>query len=191
VGYNYSGWNTASGGGGTAYAAGQVISPWLTMSNLTLYAQWQAKTGIVVTFDSSGGSAASPASKTVTFGSAYGTLATTARTGHVFDGWFTESSGGTQVTLATNVNNENNHTLYAHWHARNNIVLTFDKNAANATAGAITQWDDLVYGQTLTAQGKTLPDAGNGAPKRTGYDFAGWATTQTLANAGTPDFTDQ
>lgn len=36
-GYTFSGWNTAAGGSGTAYASGQTVTP---ASNLLLYAQW-------------------------------------------------------------------------------------------------------------------------------------------------------
>ena len=53
----------------------------------------------------------------MTFGSAYGTLATTSRTGYTFAGWFTAASGGTQVTAATIVSTASNHTLYAQWTA--------------------------------------------------------------------------
>ena len=51
----------------------------------------------------SGGTAAAPASKSVTSGSTYGTLATISRTGYIFNGWFTAGSGGTLVTTSTTV----------------------------------------------------------------------------------------
>ena len=67
---------------------------------MTLYAQWTANT-YTVTFDANGGSTPVPTSKVVTYGAAYGTLATTSRTGYTFSGWFTAARGGTQVTAAT------------------------------------------------------------------------------------------
>ena len=67
-----------------------------------------------VTFDPNGGSC-SPSSKTVTYGSAYGTLPTPTRTGYTFDGWYTAASDGTKVTSETKVTATGNHTLYAHW----------------------------------------------------------------------------
>ena len=67
---------------------------------MTLYAQWTANT-YTVTFDANGGETPVPASKVVTYDAAYGTLATTSRTGYTFAGWFTAASGGTQVTAAT------------------------------------------------------------------------------------------
>lgn len=65
-------------------------------------------------FDPNGGSC-SPSSKTVTYGSAYGTLPTPTRTGYTFDGWYTAASDGTKVTSETKVTATGNHTLYAHW----------------------------------------------------------------------------
>jgi len=69
-----------------------------------------------VTFDGQGGTAPSPASKSVTYNSTYGTLATTTRTGYTFGGWWTATNGGgTQVLDTTVVTNTANHTLYAKW----------------------------------------------------------------------------
>jgi uncharacterized repeat protein (TIGR02543 family) len=72
-----------------------------------------------ITFDPNGGSTPSPTSKEVTFDAAYGTLATTNRTGYNFDGWFTAAEGGTEVTAETVVAIAQNHTLYAQWTADN------------------------------------------------------------------------
>ena len=55
---------------------------------MTLYAQWTANT-YTVTFDANGGSTAVPTSKVVTYGGAYGTLATTSLAGYTFSGWLT------------------------------------------------------------------------------------------------------
>ena len=53
--------------------------------------------------------------KTVTYDATYGTLPTPTRIGYTFVGWYTASSGGTQVTDSTKVTNSSNHTLYAQW----------------------------------------------------------------------------
>ena len=47
----------------------------------------------------------------------YGTLTPTppTRDYYSFVGWFTSSTGGTQITSSTIVSNSSNHTLYAHW----------------------------------------------------------------------------
>lgn len=68
--------------------------------------------------------------KTVTYGEAYGTLPTPTRIGYTFAGWYTASSGGTQVTDSTKVTNSSNHTLYAQWTKVPNVTgsatMTFD-----------------------------------------------------------------
>jgi uncharacterized repeat protein (TIGR02543 family) len=53
----------------------------------------------------------------VTYGSTYGTLPSTSRTGYTFAGWFTASSGGSQVTSSSTVTITSNQTLYAQWTA--------------------------------------------------------------------------
>jgi uncharacterized repeat protein (TIGR02543 family) len=69
-----------------------------------------------VTFDTQGGTVASPASVIVTNGSTYGTLAGTARAGYTFDGWWTGASGtGAQITSATTVGITAAQILYAKW----------------------------------------------------------------------------
>ncbi|MDR0767123.1 MAG: BspA family leucine-rich repeat surface protein [Methanosarcinales archaeon] len=39
--YEFTGWNTAAGGTGTAYSNEHVFTPWTLRNNMTLYAQWQ------------------------------------------------------------------------------------------------------------------------------------------------------
>ncbi len=53
--------------------------------------------------------------KTVTFGSTYGTLATNSKTGFDFDGWHTGLTDGTEITSSSTYNTDGNQTLYAHW----------------------------------------------------------------------------
>lgn len=54
--------------------------------------------------------------KTVTYDSTYGTLMTPdALPGYVFDGWYTEETGGTKITSTSTVSIDENHTLYARW----------------------------------------------------------------------------
>ena len=65
-----------------------------------------------ITFNANGGSV-NPASKTVTYGSTYGSLPTPTKTDAKFQGWFTED--GTMVTSSTPVTIIENQTLYAHW----------------------------------------------------------------------------
>ena len=59
----------------------------------------------------------------------YGELPTVNRTGHSFDGWFTEE--GKEVTENDTVTKASDHTLYAHWTA-NNYTVTLNVNGGDA-----------------------------------------------------------
>ena len=67
-----------------------------------------------VQFNLSGGTGAAD-SKTVTYGSTYGTLPTPMRVGYTFDGWYTAAEGGARVTESTRVTITATQNLYAHW----------------------------------------------------------------------------
>lgn len=119
-GYTFSGWFTAQSGG-TQVKASTAVS---ITANQTLYAHWTANT-YKVTFNANGGTV-DTASKTVTYDSSYGELPTPTRLGYKFDGWFTKSSGGTQVKSSTTVSITANQTLYAHWTVQSIIRVQAD-----------------------------------------------------------------
>ena len=73
---------------------------------------------------------ASPTNKPVTYDSTYGELATTTRTGHTFNGWFTAATGGTLVTSASTVDITADQTLFAQWTA-STYTVTFDANGGD------------------------------------------------------------
>ncbi|GHU01046.1 hypothetical protein FACS1894147_00150 [Spirochaetia bacterium] len=111
TGCTFNGWNTNSSGTGTAYPAGSSIT---VSGNITLYAYWTVK----VTYNANGGSGTAPGAQTVTSGSSVtltgqGTLT---RTGCVFGGWNTSSSGlGTNYFVGASLTVIENVTLYAKW----------------------------------------------------------------------------
>ena len=72
--WTFLSWNTASGGGGTAYSPG---AQYAADAGLTLYAQWTAP--------------------------AAGELPTPRRQDHIFDGWYTAAEGGSPVADQTAV----------------------------------------------------------------------------------------
>ena len=109
TGYSFSGWYTATSGG-THVTSSTSVS---TTGNRTIYAHWTANT-YTLTYNANGGSV-SPTSKSITFDSTYGTLPTPTRTGYTFNGWYTATSGGTEVTSSTSVSTTGNRTIYAHW----------------------------------------------------------------------------
>lgn len=80
-----------------------------------------------VVFNPNGG-IVSTTSKTVTVGDTYGTLPIPSRGGYIFDGWYTQLTGGDKITHTSIVSNNSDHILYAHWSSSNNNV-----NSTNVT----------------------------------------------------------
>ncbi|MEG1299913.1 MAG: InlB B-repeat-containing protein [Erysipelotrichaceae bacterium] len=151
-GYDFLGWTTDAGVG---WSSGTVYN---RLGSTTLYAQWSA-TYYTVTFNSNGGNAASPGSKTVRYGDAYGSMPTPSRTYYNFLGWFTGS--GTQVTSGTGYYNTGNTVLYAHWQQ---VVSTL--NFYNAITGAYNyQYIGVGNSTTATAVGAS------------GYYFQSWTSS--------------
>lgn len=116
TGYTFGGWWTAPGSGGTYIGPmGGAFTVGSYASQTTFYAYWYATT-YTLNYDANGGSV-SPSSKTVTYNSTYGTLPTPTRTGYSFNGWFTATTGGTQVTSATTYTTASDSTIFAQWTA--------------------------------------------------------------------------
>ena len=82
----------------------------------------------IVSFDPNGG-IVSPTSKIVIEGNTYGDLPIPTRTGHIFDGWFTQLSGGEEITSSTEVTQTSDHTLYAHW--KKVVTISFDTDGGS------------------------------------------------------------
>lgn len=161
---------------GTSYAATTVTGTWYLwtkgqdwyLDTQTSFSYSVPAATFTVTFDKNGGNDPSSASKTVTYGSTYGTLATCTRTGYTFAGWYTAASGGTQVTSGTTVSITADQTLYAHWTA-NTYTVTFNTNGGTTPTASKSVTYASTYG--------TLP-----TPTRSGYAFLGW---YTAASGGT------
>ena len=97
-------------------------------------------TTYTVTWNANGGTCAT-ATSTVEENTAVGTLPEASRDGYTFDGWFTQATGGTQVTSSTVITADI--TFYAHW----------TENQGGGGEGC----DEWGYGTTVT----TVPSAGN------------------------------
>jgi uncharacterized repeat protein (TIGR02543 family) len=113
-GFAFGGWYDGDDGRGALVTADTVVT---VETNHVLYARWTGAS-VTVRFDAAGGASPTPASRTVTFGEAYGPLATTSRAGHAFDGWWTTPAGqapGVEVTAATIVSIASDHVLHARW----------------------------------------------------------------------------
>jgi uncharacterized repeat protein (TIGR02543 family) len=115
-----------------------------------------------VTFDPNGGTVTS---ETSTTGTSWrlASLPTPTRTGYTFNGWFTDTTGSTQVTTSTTFSS--NSTIYARW-AFKNYTITFNTNGGS-----------LYTSSGQTGEGWKLSPLPT--PTRSGYNFVGWFTQET------------
>ena len=161
IGYSFSGWYTAAEGGEQITSSSTVQ----TAAEHTLFAHWSSKE-YSITFNAMGGTS-SMDQKAISSGEAYcegepeGWPAAQ-KTGHTFDGWFTEESGGTEIDGTEIFSTAQNVTLYAHWTA-NTYDVTFDANGGTTPTAS----KSVTYGEAYGA----LPE-----PVRSGYAFLGWFT---------------
>ncbi len=155
TGYTFDGWYTSDGTEVTPY------DTYTTPEDTTYYARWIAD--LYITFYANGGEVYGGVS--VGFGVGYGEtveiLPTASREGYIFDGWFTEPTGGTRFTVETIVTS--NMSVYAHWTQELIFSVSFDATGGTASESV------MVTG----ADGKlpSLPTA-----ERNGYFFVGWYT---------------
>ena len=156
-GYTFAGWNTESGGGGTAY--GNTANFPMNVEGVTLYAQWEAVPleTFTVTFNSNGGSAVSAQDvvegETVSVPDPVPT-----RLGHSFDGWF---NGATAYDFGMPVTG--NLTLTAEW-TPNDYDVVFDANGG--TGSMVSQ--SITFGTSANLTANSFA--------RDGHTFAGWTT---------------
>lgn len=134
TGYSFAGWYTEKTGGTEVKSDTTVGKDPPTR----LYAHWTANKYLVY-FDANGGEfntaggTVSKKNSTVTYGSKYNSMPTPTRTGgYNFAGWYTEATGGTEITSDTTVTTAKTHILYAHWHltparAPYNVKLRMDE----------------------------------------------------------------
>jgi Listeria/Bacterioides repeat len=153
-GYTFGGWG----------ASGSVIT-----ENKEFNATWTANT-YTITLDPRAGTVF-PATKNVTFGAAF-SLPEPAREGYIFTGWYTGSTGGTQITDADGKSlavwsTANSVKLYARWvHPSHTVTLT--KNigvAGDVTGGGLKEETTSVTLSSTT---------------RAGYAWLGWFADDEL-----------
>lgn len=119
-GYTFKGWYTAASGG-TLITSSTIFNG---TSNITLYAQWTANT-YTVTLNPNGGTV-SPTSISITYDNTYGILPIPTRNNYEFLGWYTSSSGGTQITPSTKYTTASNTTIYAQWQSNGTVRINID-----------------------------------------------------------------
>ncbi|NLD93189.1 MAG: hypothetical protein GX639_11040 [Fibrobacter sp.] len=161
-GYTFTGWNSIADGTGSGYHAGDTVIA--DTVNIVLYAQWTINQ-YKVTFNSQSGSAVD--SQIVNYNDTAKTPSVPIKSGYTFGGWFKESACTNPWTFGTD-KVTGNVTLFAKW-TPNPYNVTFDKNDSSAT--------ESIAQQTIT-YGISAPLTANGFTK-TGYSFAGWATSSS------------
>lgn len=169
AGYEFKGWDTATGGNGTRYYPLDTIPGNLTTvdgDTINLYAQWKEST-YTVTWDLTGGtidgSDVNPVN-TATFGGLYTLPAgKLIKAGGKFDGWYTAPEGGVKITAASTVSITANTSFYVHWAAAT-YTIAYNANGGTGEMDSTS----ATYGQDaiLSENGFT----------RLGYTFAGWNT---------------
>ena len=119
---------------------------------------------ITVTLDPVGGNCAKETVR-VRAGGVYGILPVPTKAGMNFQGWFRQESGGEPINEVTAVLSETDHTLYAHWSEKAELLLTFDPNGGRISPYSAEKkiYPGNPYGE--------LPE-----PLRSGYRFCGWFT---------------
>ena len=94
----------------------------------------------LVTFDGNGGfvnGVLSKSEREVMNGKTYGALNKAARKGYIFNGWYTQKTGGNQVTADTKVDLTKNITLYAQW-SKVSVVQGKISKLVNTKPGRLT-----------------------------------------------------
>lgn len=155
-GYEFLGWSESALDDSALYPAGSLFN---RDENTVLYAVWK-NAEMIVTFEADGGTNVSD--KTVSYSEPYGALPETSKDNYVFEGWYTQSGGGTVVTAETVVSATGNHTLYARWSPAR-YAITFDANGGNCELSE----KYVLYGSQIGE----LPEA-----EREGSVLAGWYT---------------
>ena len=144
---------------------------------------------VTITFNANGGSV-SPASMKILKNGSISSLPTPSFTGRNFNGWFTATSGGTQVTTATTFAADT--TIYAHW-TMITYTIVYNANGGTGAPGNQTKTHDLTlklsdtkptrpyasagnYTVTLNANGGSVSSTKLTAARTTSYTFKNWNT---------------
>ncbi len=167
TGYTFAGWNTAANGSGTNYA---VEASYNANAVVTFYAKWTANT-YTVTYNGNGSTGGSTANSSHTYAVAKALTSNGfMRSGYAFAGWATSAGGAVAYSNGQSVLNLSatqgaTVTFYAKWTA-NTYTVTYNGNGSTGGSTANSSHTYAVA-KALTSNGFT----------RTGYAFAGWATS--------------
>ena len=172
TGFTFLGWSTSSTATSPSYSASNYTYVSIS-SGTTFYAVWQRNT-YTLTFNAVGGTC-SESSRPVQYAYAFGALPTPTRSGYTFLGWFTASSGGTQVSSATTMGAASR-TIYAQW-SRNTCTVTL---SANGTGALLDYFNTSTYSYSVYQNDNTTLTT---TASRTGFAFLGWSKSSTATSA--------
>ena len=167
VGYEFAGWETSIMG--TDYNPGDTF---LIYTNIALNARWTPNTYTVV-YNINGGTGGTTNSSAHTYDDSERLRSNGFnKTGYSFAGWATSPTGNVVYAdraWVENLTTVNGGTvnLYAKWTA-NTYTVSYDKNSNQASGTTASSTHTYDVAKNLTPNGYS----------RSGYIFAGWATTQ-------------
>ena len=180
TGYTFAGWFTTNTGGDEITADTEVA---LTVDQ-TLYAHWTGNE-YTVTFDADGGTV-SPATKTVTYGQAYGELPTPTYSEHTFGGWF--DADNNPITAITEVTIADNHTLTAVWTPGPFLVsFTATTGGSVSPSTPIEVANGTSY--TISSNTVTIGETTVTATADSGYHFVSWTPSTSGTISASTTFT--
>jgi len=180
LGYNFTSWHTGPGGAGetvnhltTTAEIMEAVSKDESDDGLTLYANWQQKSGYKVYYNAQNGS--DVYSSTFYWLGQVISGNNPSKGGHTFLGWYTSSNGtGMKVDSSTKVNDlykyfygpdeddpSNEMTIYATWQ-ENTYTIAFNSRGGSEVSNQTAKWTEALG---------TLP-----TPTQEGYTFDCWRT---------------
>lgn len=171
AGYDFVGWNTKKDGTGTDYIGGEEIN--LT-GNTYLYAKWEAKEPVTITFIYSDGKIGTDSTKAVP--DLEFTFPDASRKGYSFKGWYEDEGLTVFVGNAGEAHTvpQEDTSYYAAWEKKE-VTVTFDADGGEMEGGNIT----AKVGDTIT-----LP-----ACTKDGYEFTGWYDGDTCVGQAGEEYT--
>jgi len=170
-GYTFSGWNTATDGGGITYADQASVKNLTAKSNepVTLYAMWTPDV-YTITFAANDGTGTMANQIFATGNTAAISANAFTKAGYSFNGWMDDKTPVAENATVDTVGRTA--TISAQWTANSYTV----KFHANGGTGSISD-QSFTYDvpQNLTANTSTIT--------RTGYKFSGWSDSPSATTA--------
>jgi len=173
-----SGWSVSLSSDGTKVAIGAPLNDG-NGTNAGHVRVYSISTSLSITYDSQGGSTVTDGDATTTTGGSITTLPTDpTRTGYTFTGWYTATSGGTQITAGDDHGQSANFTLYAQWQA---VSTTTTATTTTTTTPSTTTTTTTTPSTTTT----TAPEVTTTAVAPSDASTSSTTTTVPSATATT------